>query len=358
MLSSIPYAETVQALPGGDITIFALALIVLSLLFQAGLGLTLRMLGYLVRRTQTTLDDRIVKAIRPYLPAIAVFTALYLSLRVVFPDSIMFGKFSELDIYIILMLGVVGLLLSSLANALLLWYGLELRPGKRKVDESQVYPFVRNVIKIAINILFLVFILQRLGFDTTAIITGLGIGGLAVALALQDTLANFFGGLHILIDKPFRQFDYIKVDDNTEGTVQEIGWRTTRLITTGKDEIVVPNSKLAGSTLKNYSTPRDETGVSYTIGVDYNEDIDRVEKIITDVLVKVGKSNGDLKEDTHWVRFDSYGDFALMFKFGYMVQGYRNQWGVWKEVNRELFYAFRKNEVKMPFPLTRFIQSK
>jgi small-conductance mechanosensitive channel len=133
--------------------------------------------------------------------------------------------------------------------------------------------------------------------------------------------------------------------------VKQIGWRTTRLITPTQNEIIVPNSKLAGSVLENYSTPYNFTGVAYSVGVDYKEDIDFVEKIISDALHKVAKSDPALDGQSIWVRFDSFGDYALNFKFGYNVKGYINRFGPLKEVNRELFYTFKKNNINVPFPV-------
>ena len=276
---------------------------------------------------------------------------MWIALGIIYPDVVVLDTFSKLDLYIILMLGIAGFVVSSLADALLVWYGLEIRVAKKGVKEEEIYPFVRNIVKLGIITVFLVFILQRLGFDTTAIITGLGVGGLAVALALQDTLANFFAGVHILVDKPFRRRDYIKLESGVEGIVKKIGWRTTRITTLGKDEIVVPNSKLASSIVVNHSTPMDKRGVLYTVGVDYKEDVDKVEKIITEVLEKVAKKNELVDGDSVWVRFDSFGEYTLNFKFGYLVRGYINQWKVLKDVNRELFYTFKKKKINIPFPV-------
>ena len=164
-------------------------------------------------------------------------------------------------------------------------------------------------------------------------------------------LSNFFGGVHILVDKPFREDDYIKLENGTEGTVTQIGWRTTRLLTPANNELVVPNAKLADSMMENYSNPHELSGVSYGIGVDYREDIDSVEKLIEGALRKVAAANPSLDEKSIWVRFDSFGDYSLDFKFGYMVRGYINRWAVLKDVNRELFYTFKKNDVNIPFPV-------
>jgi small-conductance mechanosensitive channel len=326
-------------------------LVALAAGFQLILKMVLAVLRFLVGKTETTLDDRLLGAVDRFLPWIAMATSLWLAVEAVYPDIILGGKFSESDIYILTMLAIIGLMLSSIADAFLLWYGLELRPRGKKVKDEEAFPFVRNIVKIIIVAIFIVFILQRLGFDTTAIITGLGVGGLAVALALQDTLGNFFAGVHVLVDKPLREDDYIKLENGLEGTVKQIGWRTTRLVTLANNEVIVPNSKLAGSILENYSTPDDRSGVVYGIGVDYKEDIDSVERLIKETLENVAKSNSTMDKGTIWVRFDSFGECSLNFKFGYDVRGYVNRFGALKDVNRALFYAFREKGVDIPFPV-------
>ena len=354
---TIPYLEEILLLPGGAPTAFLVILTLISCSLYVVLSVTLRVVKFIVGRTKTTLDDRVLKSVRVYLPYIAIITSLWLSLEAVYPDMIVISGYSEFDIFVTLMLAVLGLMLASIADAVLVWYGIEIRTDKRKVREKDVFPFVRNVFKVAIVMVFAVFILHRLGFETGAIITGLGVGGLAVALALQDTLSNFFAGIHILVDKPFKEDDYIKLEGGIEGTVKQIGWRTTRLVTLAQNEIVVPNTKMAGSVLENYCTPQELSGVLYQIGVDYREDIDTVEKLITDTLHDVAKKVGIIDESTIWVRFDSFGDFSLDFKFGFLVRGYLSRFGVQKEVFRELFYRFRKNDINIPFPV-RVIYNK
>jgi small-conductance mechanosensitive channel len=347
---TIPYLEDLLALPGGHITAFVILLAILAITLDAVLVVVLKVLGFLVGKTKTTLDDRILKVLGSYLPTISIVTSLWISLESIYPDILVEG-YGEFEVYTLLMTAIAGFLLSSLANAVLIWYGLEIRTDKRKVRDSEVFPFVRNVVRVSIVLIFAVFILQRLGFETGAIITGLGVGGLAVALALQDTLGNFFAGVHILVDKPFREEDYVKLENGVEGSVKQIGWRTTRLITPMNNEVIVPNSKLSNSILENFSTPNEQSGLTYSIGVDYREDIDGVEKIIFDTLRSVGKSNPILDEQSVWVRFDSFGDYSLNFKFGYNVKGYVNRFAILKEVNRELFYAFKKNDINIPFPV-------
>lgn len=338
-------------LPEGSFITFLLLAVLFSVVFQILLMIVRSIAKFAAGKTRTTLDDDLLHVVSAYFPFLAVFTALFLAVELVYPD-LMIGQYSEFQVYLMLLLAVVAFLVSGIIDVMLVWYGIKIQPPKRKkISRRKIFPFVRNVIKIAIFVLFAVFILQVAGFDTTALITGLGIGGLAVALALQGTLSNFFGGVHILIDKPFKEGDYIILDGGKEGVVDRIGWRTTKIITLGKDEIVVPNAKLAESVIDNKSNPRDETGVYYTIGASYNSNVDKVVETIKKSVKNVEKKNENLVPDSVWARLDSYGDYALNFKFGYLVYGYANKYGVLADVNKEIFREFKKNKIDIPYPI-------
>ncbi len=351
MMATVVAPEFLTNLPGGQITMFLVLLISLSVLFQIVLMLILRIAAFLVGKTQTTLDDRILNTLGKYLPWIASVTALMMALQMAYPGFAI-GSFRDFDLYVIAMLGIAGLVLSAVADTLLVWYGIEMHAGGRKtIKEEEVFPFVRNIVKIVIILIFLVFIMQRLGFDTTAILTGLGVGGLAVALALQDTLGNFFGGVHILVDKPFREEDYIKLENGLEGTVKQIGWRTTRMLTPTNTTVIVPNSKLAGAVLENFSSRTKGIGVSYTIGVDCKEDLEKIEKVLLEAVKNAAKTCETIDPATIAVRFDNFGDYSLNFKYGYELKNYSGRINALKAVNREIFYSFKKEGIEIPFPV-------
>jgi len=338
-------------IPQGSFWMFLILAVGLSILFELILLLFRVIAKFIAGKTKISLDDDILKASSSYFLPIAILTALFLSVAVVYPGFNIAG-YSELDIYLMLLLILIALLLAAVIDVLLVWYGIQIQPPKRKgISKKNVFPFVRNVVRVGIYLLFFVFILQIAGFDTTALITGLGIGGLAVALALQGTLSNFFGGMHILIDKPFREGDYIILETGQEGVVNSIGWRTTKILTLGKDEVVVPNAKLAESIIKNESTPLDETGLLYEIGVSYDSDIDKVIDTLKKVAKTVENKNELMVKDSFFVRLDKYGDYALKFKFGYRVYGYVNQWKVLADINREIYSEFKKNKIEIPYPI-------
>jgi small-conductance mechanosensitive channel len=140
---------------------------------------------------------------------------------------------------------------------------------------------VRGVI-IALGVLAF---LNTIGISITPIIASLGIGTVAVALALQETLANLFAGIYMIVEKPIESGHFIKLESGEERYVTRVGWRSTQLRMLGDTVVVVPNSKLAGSVITNMSLPKEELAVTIDVGVDYGCNLDRVETITLEVRV-------------------------------------------------------------------------
>ena len=134
------------------------------------------------------------------------------------------------------------------------------------------------IVRIAVTVLAAIMALESLGVPVAPLLTTLGIGSLAVALALQDTLANFFAGLHLLADRPVRPGDYIKLHDGAEGFVETIGWRSSRLRTTANNIVVVPNQKLSQAILTNFHLPISNVTMTVALTVAADADADAVEK--------------------------------------------------------------------------------
>lgn len=129
-------------------------------------------------------------------------------------------------------------------------------------------------------------VLSALGISITPFIASLGIGSMAVALAMQDTLSNAFAGVHIMIDKPIGRGDYIGLDDGREGFVEAVGWRSTRLRLFSNNIVIIPNSKLAGSVITNYEMPEARASVKIDCGVHYDSDLDHVERVVIEEAKK------------------------------------------------------------------------
>ncbi|MBU2568358.1 MAG: mechanosensitive ion channel family protein, partial [Elusimicrobia bacterium] len=136
-----------------------------------------------------------------------------------------------------------------------------------------------NVVNIIVFIIGFLILMNLLGISITPIITALGIGGLAVALALQDTLSNLFAGIHTIMSKQVKVGDYVQMDSGQEGYVIDIGWRTTRIKTLPNNTVIIPNVKLSQAIVTNYYVPSKELAVLVQVGVHYNSDLEKVEKI-------------------------------------------------------------------------------
>src|SRR6266550_1952703 len=152
----------------------------------------------------------------------------------------------------------------------------------RNEASQRVGSQVMTMARVTLAFVFGALLLDNLGIHLTALVTTLGIGSLAVALALQDTLGNFFAGLYLQADRPVRIGDYVRVDTGDEGTVMHIGWRSTRLRTITNNTVVLPNERLSKAVVTNYSLPDPEVAVDVRVTVAYDSDLDRVERLLAE----------------------------------------------------------------------------
>lgn len=178
------------------------------------------------------------------------------------------------------------------------------------------------------------------------VLTALGIGGLAVALALQDTLANFFAGVHILIEAPIRLGDFIRLSSNEEGIVTDIGWRTTRVRTGNNNTIVIPNTKITSGILTNYSLPDRRCATEITVQTGMDADPDLVAHLALDIAQN---TEGVLTDPTPVVLFDpGVTAISLQFKLVVSVPDQSQRGGVQSQIRLQLLRAFHEHHVPLP----------
>jgi len=177
--------------------------------------------------------------------------------------------------------------------------------------------------------------LQSLGISIAPILTALGVGGLAVALALQDTLSNFFSGIHVIASKQVRPGDYVKLNTGEEGYVSDITWRYTTVQATSNNMIIVPNSKLASAIVTNYSFPEKELFVAVPVMVAYGSDLDTVERIAVDVATDVrDQTAGGIRSFPPAVRFQKLEGFGVSFNVVFKVEEFNDKFAVRHEFIR------------------------
>ncbi|SMD07820.1 mechanosensitive ion channel family protein [Sporomusa malonica] len=209
-----------------------------------------------------------------------------------------------------------------------------------------------NIIEAATYVTGVLIILQTFGVSIAPILTALGVGGLAVALALQDTLANVFSGLHILLAKPIQAGDYIKLSTGEEGHVMDISWRNTTIRALGNSLIIVPNQKIASAIIINYDKPDRELAVSVSVGVSYASDLDHVEKVTLTVAKEVmDEMAAGIANFEPVVRFHTFGDSSILLNVILRVEGFIDQFRMKHELIKRLHTRYNREGIEIPFPI-------
>lgn len=224
--------------------------------------------------------------------------------------------------------------------------------GDQIPGAAPVTTLSQTLAQLGVLILGILLTLRVMAIDVTPILTALGVGGLAVALALQDTLSNLFAGFYISVARQIRPGDYIKLNTGEEGYVIDISWRATALRGLSNNLIIVPNAKLGQSNVTNYYLPEKRMGISVQVGVAYDSDIDRVERVLLEIAAQaVAEFPGMLAEPAPAVTFDpGFGDSSLGFTLGFQIAEFSNQYRVRHEIRKRILKRFREERIEMPFP--------
>jgi len=223
------------------------------------------------------------------------------------------------------------------------------RPGSALPSSS----LLTNLAKVLVYLVGVVIILQNLQIPITPLVTGLGIGGLAVALALQPTLSNVFAGFQVLAAGQVSPGDYIRLDSGEEGYVLDIKWRNTTLQGLLDDhEIVVPNSKLADAIVTNFYLPRKVLWLRCDVGVGYESDLEKVEAVSLEVAHDVVRQfSGNVRGLTPFLRFHTFGDSSVDFTVHIPVEEFSHQFLLRHEYVKRLHARYRDEGINIPFPI-------
>jgi len=208
-----------------------------------------------------------------------------------------------------------------------------------------------NITRILVLAIGFLVVLQTLGISIAPLLTALGVGGLAVALALQDTLANLFAGVHILASKTVQPGDYIRLSSGEEGYVVDINWRQTTVRQLSNNLVVIPNGQLAKTNMTNYTRPEQQLTVLVQVGVAYDSDLEHVEKVTTDVVAEVmTEITGAVPDHEPAVRFHTFGDSRIGFTVILGVGEFSDQYRIKHEFIKRLHKRYRAEGIRIPAP--------
>jgi small-conductance mechanosensitive channel len=218
------------------------------------------------------------------------------------------------------------------------------------MDPGQVTTLMQLVgwvVNFFVVFIYITILLEFFGISITAVTAVLGLGGLALSLAAQDTIADFISGIIILVDQPFRVGDRIQVDKvDTWGDVVEIGMRSTKILTRDNRLVIIPNSTIGSSAVVNFTFPDPTYRVQIEIGIGYGQDIDEVRRIIIEAVRKI---DGVLEEKPVEALFLEFADSTMTFRVRWWIDSYVDTRRMFDKVNQVLFTALDGAGIEMPF---------
>ena len=295
-------------------------------------------------KTATQLDDIFITAIKTPMIIWFIILGLYIGLGVSkLPENVVDIIHKILLALIIFSVTVV---LANIVSSLIKVYSA-------KVETAlPVTSLTQHISKIIIFVIGVLVILNSLGISITPILAALGVGGLAVALALQDTLSNLFAGFYITVARQIRVGDFVRLESGEEGYVTDITWRATTIKMLPNNMVVVPNEKLTKSIIINYYMPDKELAVLLQVGVHYSSDLKKVERVTCEVAKEVMKEvRGGVPEFEPFIRYHTFGDSSINFTVILRAKEYTDQHLIKHEFIKRLHERYAKEGIVIPFPI-------
>lgn len=309
-----------------------------------------RRLSAMATKTAWQWDQLVIQALQRGIPIWSVLLGLYIALGFwPLPASLLNALNRAL--YVLAWLSVT-VICAGLAGHLIVLY------GSRFQHTMPVTSLTQNVTKIVIVGLGVLMILHGMGVSIAPLLTALGVGGLAVALALQDTLSNLFAGFYLTMANQVRVGDYVKLESGEEGYVDDIGWRATKIRMLPNNMVLVPNKKLGEAIITNFYLPDRELAVLVNVGVEYGSDLEQVERVTSEVARDVMRTaTGGVPGFEPFIRYHTLGDFSIGFTVILRGKEFVDQYLIKHEFVKRLVARYRQEGITIPFP-TRTVITK
>lgn len=345
LLSEETVLQTLYAC--GILLLFVLISLVSNIFFnKIGRGLS--------KRWGNQIGEQLIKVIRRPGQAIILIQGLLLStvpLNALDPWRIQIQM-----VWSVLIIGLGALVIARLGNQVLSWYGDNVDSNAKDNLTSRLVPAIRRMFSLTLYTIAGMLILDQLNISISPLIAGFGIGGIAVALALQPTLGNFFAGTYLVSGDVLKPGDYIGMESGLAGYVVEIGWRSTRLKTAFNNLVVIPNSRLADSIITNYSDPTLEMGVIVSAGVSYDSNLPQVEAIAILAATEIINELPEAKKPFQpWFGFDEFADSNINFWVWVEANDRLGSFRIKSELIKRLHEKFGQSGIEINYPVRKII---
>ncbi|MBH1935801.1 mechanosensitive ion channel family protein [Streptomyces sp. AV19] len=307
------------------------------------LRVVLRWLGERARRTKWSGDDVIVDVLRTVAPWAAVAAGIAAAAAAL-PLNRAVGH----TVNQILTAGVMATVSFAAARVA---GGLVRSVAQSRSGVAGSATIFVNITRVMVLAIGFLVILESLGISIAPLLTALGVGGLAIALALKDTLANLFAGVHILVSKTVQPGDYIRLSSGEEGYVVDINWRNTVVEELSNNLVIIPNAKLAGTNMTNFNRPEQKLSVTVQAGVAYDSDLEHVERVTVEVAEDVMRTVGGADpEHEPAVRFHTFGDHRIGFSVILGVGEFSDKYRIKHEFIKRLHQRYAAEGIRIPVP--------
>jgi small-conductance mechanosensitive channel len=328
----------------------------LDILIMAGIIAVSTITGYFLRRrvlgrlsrwvgkNDSSVGDIVFSTIKSPFILLSVMLGIYLALEFsAFSQKIV--ERTEKGLFILAIIAV------SMTSANMLTGYIQIRSAR--IDSRlPVTSLTENIIRVVFFSVATLIILNHLGISITPILTTLGVGGLAVALALKDTLSNFFAGFNIIVARQIKVGDFIKLDSAESGHVEDISWRSTQVTTLSGSSLIIPNAKLSEMIITNYNLPTADVVVNVPLGVHYESDLGRVETVIREVAADVMKHvPGGVPEFEPLIRYHTFSASSIDFSVIMRGRSFVDQYLIKHEFLKRIHSRFRQEGIVIPFPI-------
>ena len=297
------------------------ALIFAAFLIAAGVAnIFMRVfLGRVARRTPGTLDEELLNVVRGPVVLFITLSGLFLALLILTNlDGPRYSLITGYDdqirrAWLVVVIAEVAYLLYHLLDASLTWYIQSVAQTTETQLDDRLLPPLKRIMPLLVYSLGFLMALSVLNIPISPILAGLGIGGLAVALAVQPTLANFFAGTYVVTEGELNVGDYIELQGGPSGYVVEVGWRSTKIRSMYNNLVIIPNSQMANSIVTNYYSPEPSMNVLVYCGVSYDSDLEVVESVVKEEAQELVTESEHAVDGEPWFGFDEFGDSNISF---------------------------------------------
>ena len=300
----------------------------------------------MLRRRKSSFDEKILESLERPVYAAIILLGIYFSLSSL---TVLEKYHSEIaDLF-----KASAIIWGTLVVATFVDVFFRIRIEKRGDDvfEKTIIQNLNRIVNSVVYVLGFILVLTAFHVEVTPLIASLGIGGLAVALALQSTLSNYLAGLYITSDRSVVLGDILQLDNGLQGRVEKVGWRSTQIRTATNDLVVLPNSKLADMALINYNQPEIETGVKVSCGVGYDSDLGKVEEVTLDEAKKVlERVAGGKLDPAPFMRFKKFNDSNIDFEVTLHVKNFPVKEVLVHEYIKALHERYRKEGIEIAYP--------